>query len=426
MTHSVPLKGSDIFVIGNPEGLESTVSKGIVSAIREEANKVIQISAPISPGSSGSPIMDMEGSVFAIATYQHTEGQNLNFGYWIGCQEKLVSNTDYQLSNEETGNLFVMNKMCKTESNLILNSIEVNEKNTVLNFTFTNTALAWGDKAFIFTTIGDRDKSFYIEDVESNKRYYLYDATIGGSAKDPTFVKLGESRRFKLMFPPIGSASTISVKEGMEGSDWSFSGIDLHAYKSKSFNDGNFFNDFYFQTGLAALSEKEFASAYRILTDFASRNKDNDYAQNLAGIISYVLGNNLDALLHFRKAIEIRPTDDKYYFNLYFLNEIDGNTDEALKCIASAIQLNPSQPEYYYYRARLYIKKKHWKEALTDLDKYIESDRIIPSIAYRDRGIAKVALKDKSACNDFRKAHSLATTEAEKKTILDWGNKYCR
>jgi len=78
-TDKIPLKGSDIFVIGNPKGFESTVSKGIVSAIREDENKIIQISAPISPGSSGSPIMDMNGNVFAMATYQLKEGQNLNF-----------------------------------------------------------------------------------------------------------------------------------------------------------------------------------------------------------------------------------------------------------------------------------------------------------------------------------------------------------
>ena len=127
LTTNIPLKGSDIFVIGNPEGLESSVSKGIISAIRDEKNKVIQISAPISPGSSGSPIMDMNGNVFAIATYQHREGQNLNFGYWIGCKEKLETNTEYKLSNASTGNLYVLNITCKHESGLILNSIESQE-----------------------------------------------------------------------------------------------------------------------------------------------------------------------------------------------------------------------------------------------------------------------------------------------------------
>jgi len=426
ITNTIPLKGSDIFVIGNPEGLESTVSKGIISAIREEENKVIQISAPISPGSSGSPIMDMSGNVFAIATYQHKVGQNLNFGYWLGCQDKLTINTEYNLSNEKSRNLFVLNKKCKGESGLILNSIEVNEKNTVLNFTFTNTSLAFGDRAFIFTTIGDNDKSFYIEDKVSKKRFYVYDASIGISAKDPTYLKLGEAKRFKLFFPSIGNLNEMNIGEGMQGSDWSFSDIILSTYKSFSFTDRNFFNDFYYQTGLALLSEKDFEDAYIILKDFAATNNNNDYAHNLAGIVSYILGNNLDAFLHIKKAIEINPTNDNYYFNLYFLNNGNGDKDEALKNISSAIQLNNDKPEYYGMRAQLYMDKKYWKVAISDYDKLINSDRNITSFIYCQRGIAKLWLQDKSSCKDFEKAFGMAESDKVKEGISAWYNKYCR
>jgi len=61
--------------------LEKTVSDGIISAIREVPGygKLIQITAPISPGSSGSPVLNMKGEVIGIATFQMIEGQNLNF-----------------------------------------------------------------------------------------------------------------------------------------------------------------------------------------------------------------------------------------------------------------------------------------------------------------------------------------------------------
>ena len=51
----VPRQGEDIYTIGSPKGLESTVSNGIVSSVRQK-NGLIQITAPISPGSSGSPV----------------------------------------------------------------------------------------------------------------------------------------------------------------------------------------------------------------------------------------------------------------------------------------------------------------------------------------------------------------------------------
>jgi tetratricopeptide (TPR) repeat protein len=78
---SIPEAGEQIVVIGSPLGLERTVSDGIVSAVRDipEFGKIIQISAPLSPGSSGSPVVNMKGEVIGVATFQMVEGQNLNF-----------------------------------------------------------------------------------------------------------------------------------------------------------------------------------------------------------------------------------------------------------------------------------------------------------------------------------------------------------
>jgi tetratricopeptide (TPR) repeat protein len=78
---TVPQEGESIVVVGNPFGLEGSVSNGIVSAVREISGygKIIQITAPISPGSSGSPVVNMYGQVIGIATLQAAEGQSLNF-----------------------------------------------------------------------------------------------------------------------------------------------------------------------------------------------------------------------------------------------------------------------------------------------------------------------------------------------------------
>lgn len=83
---SLPKIGESVLVIGNPLGLESTVSDGIVSALRkvEPFGTIIQITSPISPGSSGSPVLNMRGEVIGVATFQMREGQNLNFAIPIG------------------------------------------------------------------------------------------------------------------------------------------------------------------------------------------------------------------------------------------------------------------------------------------------------------------------------------------------------
>jgi len=76
-----PQEGESVVVIGNPFGLEGSVTNGIVSAVRDipTFGRIIQITAPISPGSSGSPVVNMQGQVLGVATLQITGGQSVNF-----------------------------------------------------------------------------------------------------------------------------------------------------------------------------------------------------------------------------------------------------------------------------------------------------------------------------------------------------------
>ena len=72
--------GQKVIAIGSPQGLENTVSDGILSAIREyDSVRYLQITAPISPGSSGGPVLDSDGHMIGVATFQFERGQNLNF-----------------------------------------------------------------------------------------------------------------------------------------------------------------------------------------------------------------------------------------------------------------------------------------------------------------------------------------------------------
>lgn len=72
--------GDVVYVAGNPVGLEGTFSQGIVSGIRQITGKhYIQITAPISRGSSGSPVLNNRGEVIGVAVGIIEDGQNLNF-----------------------------------------------------------------------------------------------------------------------------------------------------------------------------------------------------------------------------------------------------------------------------------------------------------------------------------------------------------
>src|SRR6185369_15537935 len=77
---ALPDEGEPIFVIGNPLKLEGSVTDGIVSAVREVPNlgRIIQITAPISHGNSGSPVFNLRGQVLGVVTVKVTNGQNIN------------------------------------------------------------------------------------------------------------------------------------------------------------------------------------------------------------------------------------------------------------------------------------------------------------------------------------------------------------
>lgn len=80
LSGAMPAPGEAAFAIGNPRGLERTISEGVVSATREvEGRELLQITAPISHGSSGGPILNTKGQVIGVAVGFLESGQSLNF-----------------------------------------------------------------------------------------------------------------------------------------------------------------------------------------------------------------------------------------------------------------------------------------------------------------------------------------------------------
>ncbi len=72
--------GQKVYALGAPHGLQLTFSEGMVSSLRGPGfPKIIQTTAPISPGSSGGALLSNAGELIGITTMQHAEGQNLNF-----------------------------------------------------------------------------------------------------------------------------------------------------------------------------------------------------------------------------------------------------------------------------------------------------------------------------------------------------------
>ncbi|MDB5897322.1 MAG: hypothetical protein JWP22_4213 [Ramlibacter sp.] len=93
--------GQKVYALGNPLGIERTLSDGLISALhRTEAGRElfrIQTSAPISPGSSGGGLFDAQGRLIGITTSQRIDGQNINFAIPIDWLRDLAARSDAAL-----------------------------------------------------------------------------------------------------------------------------------------------------------------------------------------------------------------------------------------------------------------------------------------------------------------------------------------
>ena len=91
--------GTQVYAFGSPYGLEGTITPGLTSAYREiEGQTYIQISTPVSFGSSGGPITDNRGAVIGVSVATLEVAQNINFALPASAIRELPR-VDLQLSD---------------------------------------------------------------------------------------------------------------------------------------------------------------------------------------------------------------------------------------------------------------------------------------------------------------------------------------
>jgi S1-C subfamily serine protease len=184
------VKGDKIVAVGSPEGLQNTVSEGIVSGIRyvkEYKLNIIQITAPITHGSSGGPIFNNKGEVVGITTSGYEGNGDLNFA--------VAADHITAWTNELKAKPF--NKISVVKGSIISNIIvstdsssnEVRLSNVKVNpITDTTAVVSWqtNKEASSKVQYGTNMK-YDNETLEVKKNQKLHSVTLTGLAPNTTY-----------------------------------------------------------------------------------------------------------------------------------------------------------------------------------------------------------------------------------------------
>jgi len=301
ITKSYPKIGENIFNIGNPLGLEQTVSNGIISSFREipPHGNLIQITAPISEGSSGSPVFNLKGQVIGIATMGFKRGQNLNFALSYKEIVNLNKNLNKNISDLGKNVLETITyekaKAEYIEGNLPSALILLKEE---LNINGTN-HLALNLKGRIETDLEDYESAieslFYAVSLDSTSKDYLNNFGIANAKFG--YNNSGDFDSFK--------TAMIAYRKALE--------IDRN-YEIGYLNKAYLIFNNIFNVEKPSIDTKYIYEALEDLNKAVAINSEYASAYALRASIKFKLKDNWAALEDISKAILIENDNYEFYF----------------------------------------------------------------------------------------------------------------
>jgi tetratricopeptide (TPR) repeat protein len=349
--------GDIIYVVGNPEGLQGTFSQGIISAFRNfDGKKLIQITAPLSQGSSGGALINTRGETIGVVVSSILEGQNLNFAIPIS----YVLNLHFNAENET---------ISKSQSVI---KDELDESS--IDYCYYNDAIYKHTKAIELNpnfaeSYYDRGEArLYIEDYEGaiidfNKAIEL----------DPKYIEAYLNRGYaKGYLQDISGAIA----------DYSIA-IAL---------DPNY-EDAYFSRGFAKNFLDDFKGAIADYDMAIKLNQDNASAFFNRGLAKFDIKDYSGSIDDLSQTIKIDPYHIDAYINRANAKCFMKDYKNAIFDFNQAILMNPEDADIYHLRGKAKTFLEDYKGAISDFNKAISLNQNFAK-AYYDRGFSKLNLQD--------------------------------
>ena len=319
-----PQEGESVFVIGNPLGLEGSVSNGIVSAVRDipTFGRIIQITAPISPGSSGSPVVNMLGQVIGVASLQVTGGQSVNFAIPSARISQLQDGPMLSLSDLvatsgknkraravqyfRDGLSFLSKDDCEKALPYFEKAVESDN----------NYAEAWAQTGFCREKLGRHAEAIEASRKAVNLRpsaesyfnlglahYYL-----------KQYREAAENYRNAIKLDPFNAADA-HYAVGLVYRDWGRTDDEIQAYKQAIKLKPDYVSA-YERLGSRYLRSKKYPEAIEVYKQLTSLKPGDANPPNNMGEAYYEMGLTSDAVEAFKQAIRLKPDFGKAYYNL--------------------------------------------------------------------------------------------------------------
>jgi tetratricopeptide (TPR) repeat protein len=340
-----PQEGESVVVIGNPFGLEGSVTNGIVSAVRDIPGfgRIIQITAPISPGSSGSPVVNMQGQVIGVATLQITGGQSVNFAI----PSDRIAQLDRSAQTQTGQSMSLGELVAATGRNKRAKAVEFFRaglsflskddcQNALPYFqrateSDTSYAEAWAQTGFCHEKLGR-----HAEAIDASKKA----VSMRPSAESYFNIGLAnyylkqyreseQAYRQSIRLDPYNAADAYYAL-GLTYRDWGQFDEEVQAYKHALRLKPDYVRA-YDRLGQRYLQMKRFSEAIEAFRQLAALRPGDANAQNNLGEAYEAINKHDESVEAFRQAIRLKPDFGKAYFNLGKTLLALGNRDAAIE-----------------------------------------------------------------------------------------------
>jgi tetratricopeptide (TPR) repeat protein len=340
-----PQEGESIVVIGNPFGLEGSVTNGIVSAVRDIPGfgRIIQITAPISPGSSGSPVVNMNGQVIGVATLQVTGGQSVNFAI----PSERIAQLDRTAQTQTGSSLSLAELVAATGRNKRARAVELFRdglsflskddcQRALPYFQKANEAdggyaEAWAQTGFCQEKLGR-----HTEAIEASRKA----VSIRPSAE--SYFNIGLANFYLKQYREAETAYRQAIKLdpynaadayyalGLNYRDWGQFDDEIAAYKNVIRLRPDYANA-YDRLGQRYVQLKKYPEGIEAFRQLIMLKPGDAGAQNNLGEAYAAATRNDEAVETFRQAIRLKPDFGKAYYNLGKTFLARGERDAAIE-----------------------------------------------------------------------------------------------